>query len=133
MEKSALHVLWISLRGYCPRCEQGRVLKTPFTLKGTCPFCGVRFERSPGEGTGAMMLTISLVPLLVILVMFIFLTRPNAPAGLIIFGAVIGVIVACLMFYPLARCSWLGITYLGGGLETDEEYEAKRQKERKTL
>ena len=131
MEKSAIHVLWVSARGYCPRCEQGRVLKTPFTLKEKCPVCGVRLERSPGEGTGAMMLTISLIPLPIILLMFVFLTRPEAPAALIVFGAMIAVIVACLLFYPLARCLWLGVTYLSGGLQTDEEFEAKRQKERK--
>jgi uncharacterized protein (DUF983 family) len=131
MKKSALHVLWVSMRGYCPNCEQGRVLKTPFSLKEKCPVCGVRFERSEGEGTGAMMLTISLVPLPVILLMFFLLTRPGAPAALIVIGSMLLVIVACLIFYPLARCLWLGVTYLGGGLQTDEEYAAKRA-QRKT-
>lgn len=126
-KKSVLHVLWVSARGYCPRCEQGRVLKTPFTLKEKCPVCDVRLERFSGEGTGAMMLTISLIPLPVIVVMFILLAQPGAPVALIIFGAMLLVIAACLVFYPLARCLWLGVTYLAGGLQTDDEYEATRQ------
>ena len=128
MKKSAVHVLWVSARGVCPNCEKGRVLKTPFTLKDVCPVCGVRFERSSGEGTGAMLLTISLMPLPVVATMFVLLLQPNAQPVPIIVGSVIAVILACLMFYPLARCLWLGVTYLSGGLLTDEEEAAKRAK-----
>lgn len=126
MKKSLLRVLLVSALGRCPHCEEGRVLKTPFTLKNTCPVCGVRFERSPGEGTGAMMLTLSLVPLPIILVMFAFLLQPGAQPVPIIAAAVFAVIAACLLFYPLARCLWLGVTYAFGGLYTDTEYESIR-------
>lgn len=131
MKKSFLHVMWVSARGLCPNCEQGRVLKTPFTLKEKCPVCDVRFERASGEGTGAMMLTISLIPLPIILLMIPLIMQPNAQAAPIIVGGITLVIVACLVFYPLARSLWLGVTYLFGGLETDAEYEAKRQSKTK--
>lgn len=46
-----------ALRGRCPACGEGRVVRRFTGLVDSCPTCGWILEREPGAITGAMYLT----------------------------------------------------------------------------
>src|SRR5687767_10904248 len=40
----------------CPSCRNGRMYQGFYGMRETCPQCAYRFEPSPGEFTGGLML-----------------------------------------------------------------------------
>ena len=40
----------------CPHCGEGKLFESMYRVRPTCPVCGVRFERNPGEWTGAVVI-----------------------------------------------------------------------------
>jgi uncharacterized protein (DUF983 family) len=49
----------------CPRCGQGRVFASAWTMHRACPACDLVFEREPGYFTGAMYFSYALgIPIL---------------------------------------------------------------------
>lgn len=103
----------------CPNCEQFRFSKGWFQIKPQCDVCGVRYERAPGEGTGAMILTLSLTPIISIVLFFVMwaLEVPIWTNAIISVGSVI---VLSLLFYRHAKGLWVAVTYLSGGLYADD-------------
>jgi uncharacterized protein (DUF983 family) len=47
---------WLAavLRRRCPRCRRGDIFRSGTVMNGTCPACGLQFEREPGYFVGAM-------------------------------------------------------------------------------
>lgn len=117
------------LRLRCPRCGQGHSMKTFFELRETCPVCEVRFERQPGEGTGAMIILLSTLPLIIILLFFLIyfigVTIPLIPLTL---GLSVLLIVLLLVLYRHARSLWLGVIAATSGLYTDAEYAQRKSR-----
>jgi len=114
------------LRLRCPRCGAGGIMQTFFELNTCCPQCRARFERRPGEGTGAMMLLLSLMPLPMILV-FIFVFHLGADSAIapLTLAMAVGLALLMLAAYRHARGAWLGVIAASSGLFTDEEYSAR--------
>jgi uncharacterized protein (DUF983 family) len=105
----------------CPNCGQGHIMHGWFTVNPLCPVCRVRFERQPGEGTGAMMIIMSLLPLPTLLLFMVLYSLGTIPLGLLLGGLVLLLIVVALLAYRHARGIWVAIIDLSGGLKTDEE------------
>lgn len=123
---STLKKLILGLLLRCPNCEQGALMKNWFEVKPTCPVCQVRFERSPGEGTGAMMIVLSLVPLPLILLFILLYNVWAVPLPLLLTAMILAPIMFALVIYRHARGVWVSIIFLSGGLYTDEEKPLKR-------
>jgi uncharacterized protein (DUF983 family) len=97
----------------CPRCRRGRMFSGWFTMRQTCPECGLLFERASGEITGGMGFNIVFTLFLVIIAgaAIGFSSVPLLPAFLIM-GAV--TILFPVLFYPFSRGLWVGVLYLTG-------------------
>ncbi len=123
---SSLKKLITGLLLRCPNCEQGAVMKNWFEVKPTCPVCHVRFERSPGEGTGAMIIVLSLVPLPMILLFILLFNVWNVALPVLLIAMILAPIVLALLIYRHARGVWVSVIFLSGGLYTDEEKPLKQ-------
>jgi uncharacterized protein (DUF983 family) len=118
---SMLHKLLVGARLRCPNCETGDILQQGATLKMHCPVCQVRFERAPGEGTGAMMIALSLVPLPLILLFFVLTGIFQVPWLPLVIALPIVLVIAIVLSYRHARGIWLSVIFLTEGLFTDAE------------
>ena len=61
-----LRALFDGLTLRCPRCHAGRMFERGFSMRRSCPLCGLEFERSAGEITGGMSIN-TVVTLLVMI------------------------------------------------------------------
>jgi uncharacterized membrane protein len=102
-------------------------MRTFFELNTFCPQCHARFERQPGEGTGAMILLLSLLPLPMILVfILVFQMGPGVDVVPLTLVMAVGLLLLMLAAYRHARGAWLGVIAATSGLFTDDEYSARR-------
>jgi uncharacterized protein (DUF983 family) len=97
----------------CPRCHRGRMFSSFFTMRRTCPECGLPFERASGEITGGMGFNIVVTLFLVIVAAAVvgFSSLPLLPAFL---GMGALVVLFPILFYPSSRGLWVGLLYLTG-------------------
>jgi hypothetical protein len=86
----------------------------------------VRFERSPGEGTGAMIIVLSLVPLPMILLFILLFNVWNVALPVLLIAMILAPILFSLLIYRHARGVWVSVIFLSGGLYTDEEKPLKQ-------
>jgi uncharacterized protein (DUF983 family) len=103
----------------CPRCHKGRMFSSLFHMRQRCPVCDLPFERSTGEITGGMGVSIVVILILTVIASaFIgFSSVPLLPAFLI--GG-IAIIVFAVLFYPVSRAVWVALIYVtGAGQEPD--------------
>jgi uncharacterized protein (DUF983 family) len=115
--KRILHKLLLGFLLICPVCERGGMYVTQFRMHQFCPSCGVQFERSPGEGTGAMAITLVAVSSVSVITGSLLVVLTDVPVGLVIgFFAVFTILVGTLL-YRQARGLWVSILYLLGAME----------------
>lgn len=120
-----LRKLWYGLRLRCPNCEQGLISNGLLSIEETCPVCHVRFERQPGESTGAMMITLSLLPILALGLFFVLYSTMDLPV-IVLLAVLIGfIVIAGVFFYRHTRGLWIGVIYLTAGLHPDPEDPAE--------
>lgn len=117
-DSSAIRKLLLGLFLICPNCEQGRFGRGLFAIQPQCPVCAVKYERQPGEGTGAMILTLSLMPIVSIILFFI-LWNAGVDVWVNAIISISSVIVLCLLVYRHMRGLWVAVTHLTGGLRAD--------------
>lgn len=114
-----MHAFLDGLLLRCPRCHQRGMFASWFTMRRTCPSCGLPFERSSGEITGGMGFNIAVTLFIVIVAgaAIGFSSVPLLPAML----ALAAVTVAFpIVFYPSSRGLWVGLLYLtGDNVESD--------------
>ncbi len=112
--KRILYKLLLGLLLICPVCERGGMFARPFTMHRNCPQCGFRFERSSGEATGGMAITLVIIGgmSMAIGIPLVVLT-PISPWVVIAFLSVF-IIVAGTLFYRNARGLWVSILYVLG-------------------
>lgn len=116
-------MLTILLRGVrlrCPHCGQGPLAAGWFTLHETCSVCGVRYERKPGESSGASIFWAGLLPIIALMLFFaLYGLNPELPLALSLGLSVTVVIVLGLLGYRHARGVWVAVVELTEGLHTD--------------
>ncbi|MFO0910038.1 MAG: DUF983 domain-containing protein [Isosphaeraceae bacterium] len=67
------------LQKRCPRCKDGRVFRSLFSMYEHCPACGLRYDRGqPGYFTGAMYVSYGLgIPIIALLTGAAYLVFPT--------------------------------------------------------
>jgi uncharacterized protein (DUF983 family) len=107
-----MHQMRLLLRGLlkrCPRCGDGGVFSSWFTLREVCPRCRLRIEREEGYWVGAMALSIVITELLFVafLAVAVILTWPDLPVVPLIIAGVALNIVFPIVSYPTMKTLWL--------------------------
>jgi uncharacterized protein (DUF983 family) len=85
-----------------------------FKMRAVCPVCGNVFERSSGEITGGMGISIVATLFIIIVAGVIIGVNPSIPLvpAMLIMGLV--AIVFPIVFYPISRGIWAGVLYITG-------------------
>ncbi len=99
------------LRLKCPRCGEGGLYEKIFTMRKTCPKCGLVYEREEGYFTGAMVVGNMLSGIIIApLTLFLFAN------GASIMQILLTLSVAGLLLLPLvfwyARAIWLYVDFI---------------------
>ncbi len=106
--------LFDGLRLRCPRCRRGQMLTSMFAMRGTCPVCGMPFERSSGEITGGMGIN-SVVTLFLVVCCGVFVgVSPSLPLVPSVIILLLIAVIFPIAFYPVSRGLWASILYLTG-------------------
>lgn len=112
--KRVLRAVWDGLRLRCPQCHRGHMFVAGFTMRLTCPHCGLPFERSSGEITGGIGINAFVTQTIVFVLgaaLGWFTELPLLP--------LLGVLTICaavftIAFYRPSRGLWASILYLTG-------------------
>jgi uncharacterized protein (DUF983 family) len=95
----------------CPRCGSRGLFVSWFTLKDACPSCGLRLERGEQQDywLGGMMFNIALGELLAVIVIggWILLSWPNVRWGVVRVAAILLMLAAPFLLFPMSRLVWL--------------------------
>ncbi|MBP8252149.1 MAG: DUF983 domain-containing protein [Herpetosiphon sp.] len=115
-----LRFFLVLLRGFfgrCPLCGKGKLFRGYFALQQHCSHCGVEFEATGNQSTGAMGINISLTILLGFIggVFLVIYFGDNLMLGLGILIAVMAIFH--ILFYRFARGLWTGLMVMTGDLE----------------
>ena len=101
-----------AFRRRCPLCGSGGVFTGWVEPRSSCPRCQLKLDRGEGDFfLGAYTLNFIGVELLLALFLFagVVLTWPDVPwRGLLWVGAPL-VVLAPILFYPVARLLWLAV------------------------
>lgn len=120
-----LTTLWQGLTLHCPNCQQATVSTGLFQVNRECSNCGVKFERKSGEGAGASIIWISVLPILSLILFFvIYAINPELSLVVLLgiplaFGVILG-----LVGYRHVKGLWIAIAYLTGDVYADEKPSA---------
>lgn len=77
----------------------------------TCPTCGFRFSRVPGQWLGSWFLNVCLAQTVVVLILVIGVafTWPSPPMVVIGSAAAVSAVVVPFLFFPWSRTLWVAI------------------------
>jgi uncharacterized protein (DUF983 family) len=106
----------------CPVCGSGELFDHWFSMKRTCPRCGLRFHREAGHWSGHIGINtiVSFGSLLVVLLAFSIATWPElAVVPMLITSVAVGVVMP-VVFFPSSKTLWLAIDLLINPLRPGE-------------
>jgi uncharacterized protein (DUF983 family) len=111
-----------ALRGYCPACGEGRVVRGFTNLRRDCPECGWILEREPGAITGAMTIASILSQFAAVGVMLLcwWLTDWSTPRILLTGLPILAVISYVAL--AISKRVWIAVEY-ATDMRTDEAGE----------
>lgn len=117
----------------CPACGYGDLYAGGLRLHDTCPYCHVRYERSPGQALAAGYTTISLSMILIFGGYWLLESLLDTHMMGTFLGFVIVVAVLMVFLYGCVRALWVAGVYLRGGVYPDPDYEREYISSRKSL
>jgi uncharacterized protein (DUF983 family) len=107
----ALTMLARALLLRCPRCGLFGQFESWFRLKERCARCGLRLQRGEEHDywIGGMTFNIVLSEMLAVIVIggIILGTWPDVPWGAVRVGAIVLMLAAPFLLYPVSRLTWL--------------------------
>lgn len=110
MAQSFPTLLGRALRLRCPHCGQGSLYLNWFTMRDSCPACGVTLERKE-EGYRVVSLFLNLVVaeaiFVVVLVSWIVASWPDVNWTTVQWVSVLAVVASPLLTYPFSRAVFL--------------------------
>ncbi len=119
----SLRALGRGARLRCPECGQGDIFERGLHMHEVCAYCGVRFERAPGEALGAAYLLGALTLVTTLTgVLLIDVVLDADPTPFIAVWIAITLLIN-LVLYRRLRGLWIGVLYLTGGVYADQDYE----------
>lgn len=96
---------------HCPRCGGGRILRSWFKMKDSCPTCGLALERGESSdfwlGAYVFNLAAAEVSSILAVVIYIIAVWPNVPWTGVEWAAVALAIATPFVFFPFSRTLWL--------------------------
>lgn len=97
----------------CPRCGCRKTHTKYFSIKPSCPTCGLKFEKEQGYWTGALAINFLLTGAFVItgIVIGLISTAPDIAVIPIISILMPLSIVLPVIFYPFSHTVWMAIDY----------------------
>jgi uncharacterized protein (DUF983 family) len=95
----------------CPRCGQGKIFASFFTLCPRCPRCGFRFEREEGYWTGAMIVNIAACEawFAILFIAVIVATLPDIAWMPLLGVALLTNGLLPVFFYPWSKTIWMAL------------------------
>lgn len=96
---------------HCPVCGHGRLFRAWVRMVPTCPGCGLRFQRVPGQWLGSWFLNVCVAQAAVVLVLVVgvAVTYPSTPVvPLAVADAAVALVVP-FAFFPFSRTIWTAI------------------------
>lgn len=95
----------------CANCGSGGVFDGFFTLKSSCPSCGLRFEREEGYWLGALIVAFALTggTFMLWFVFGMLLTWPDVPWTLFLVGGIAITAILPVVSYGWTKTMWMGI------------------------
>ncbi len=117
-----------ALRLHCPACGSGGLFKSWYTMKPSCPGCGLLMEREEGYFLGAMVFNLVVAELIFVLALVAVLlsTWPNPPWDALWIGSMIGMVLCPLALYPFSKTLWLAFDLLFRPVQP-KEFERRRR------
>jgi len=116
-----LRALYDGLTLRCPRCHTGKMFAHSFTMRRTCPICGLEFEKATGEITGGMGINTVVTLLVITAGALVFGLNPAIPLVPLLGGLALFAILFPILFYRSSRGMWAGVLYLtGDNAESDQ-------------
>src|SRR5262245_18057752 len=115
-----------ALRGRCPSCARGRVMRSWFAINPCCPACGLRFERGQEEehdywlGAFTLNFIVTEVVFALALLIALLVTWPDPPWRLLLYGGAVLMVSMPIAFYPLSKALWLAIDLGFGPAQPDD-------------
>lgn len=109
--------LWDGTRLVCPRCHEGAMFESYARMHRRCPSCGVDFEGSPGEYTGALMFAQGFFGVLGLMGWFVLEFLLLAPKWVGWTWLVVGGLLAPALLYRNFKGAWFGAMYAAGGFD----------------
>jgi len=100
----------------CPRCGGRGLFRSWFRMQDHCAHCGFPLQRGEAQDywLGGMMFNIVLSELLAVVVVavVVLVSWPRVPWTAIWIGAVLLMIAAPFLLFPLSRTTWLSFDLL---------------------
>jgi uncharacterized protein (DUF983 family) len=111
--KSKAVSIWRGFTHACPKCGSRKTHMKYFSIKDTCPKCGLKFEREEGYWTGAMAVNIVFSAIVIALGLAIGLitTAPDIAVVPIIATLAPLTVLLPILGYPFSQTIWMGIDY----------------------
>lgn len=105
-------ILSRSIRLNCPRCGNGRLFRSYFTMHERCESCQLQYERGPGYYLGSTYINYAFTSVLMtisyVLLKFVF----GYDNKLLLIPLGFFIVVFPLLFFRFARALWLGMDCL---------------------
>lgn len=104
------------LRGKCPNCGRGQLAKGLWGTHERCAHCGLVYQNAPGDFTGAVVLSYSLVTFISIsyALLMIFIAKASLPL-IMISGFTLITLVSVATYQPL-KGVWIAFLVQNGWL-----------------
>src|SRR5947209_1498918 len=91
----------------CPRCREGRMFRSTFSMNDPCPVCGMAFEREPGYFFGAMYVSYGLSVLILSPIFFTLQwLLPGWPGTLVVLLAALAYLPFTPAVFRYSRVIW---------------------------
>lgn len=112
-----LSTLWTGARCKCPRCREGKMFKSFFTIKKKCEHCGVTFQPYEGDVLGVIAVGYfgTVIPSLVALVLAYAYLDLSLEGYFLLYFTVMSTVL--LGFYRNFKGLWVAFVYLLTGLK----------------
>ncbi len=96
----------------CPYCGNGGVFRDFFTLRESCPTCGVTFEREEGYFLGGYAINMIVAESLALAIALVAILMTGLRHAEVIWQVLVAVSLATLLpiiFFPYSRGVWMAL------------------------